>query len=539
MLLQSSGTAHLLAISGLHIGMVAFLFYGIGGYAWRLGAYRCGMNRRGLASLCALIVAFGYAALAGFSLPTVRALIMLAVVLLGLQLKRKIELSQSLTVALVVILLVDPLAVGSSPFWLSFGALLVIAFAAFRQPGRMPRWRQLLLIQCFFSLLFAPLGVIIFGQLNPASLPANLLAIPALSLLILPLVLGASLLSALDLGAAAPLLLLVDQSLEYLLVYLDALLQAGLQSRPMDRYPPLLVTLALLATLLILLPRWAGLRRPAFAIFAVLLFWQPSRPGPGEYELLVLDVGMGSSALLRTAHHSLVYDFGPGYRQGFNSGSRIVLPAMRQRAVEDADLLVVSHVDRDHSGGFYAFTDNYEAMRLLSGTADELRSRYDLRHRVRSCHEYPDWFWDGVRFRFLQTGEGPLRSTNNRSCVLQVLGHHRALLPGDIEAAQENRLVLEYGDALAADILLAPHHGSSTSSSAGFVGKVRPDQVVFTLSRHNRWGFPDSEVTARYDEHAARLLRSDQDGAIVFRSRSAGLEISTFRDPPRRLWRRW
>lgn len=538
-LLQSSGTAHLLAISGLHIGMVAMLFYAIGRGAWRVGAYRCGINRRDLASLCALLGAVGYAALAGFSLPTVRALIMLAVVLVGLQLKSRIELTQSLAVALVIILALDPLAVGSSSFWLSFGALLVIAFACFRQPGEVGGWRQLLRLQCFFALLFAPLGVIIFGQLNPASLPANLLAIPALSLLILPLVLGASLMSALGLEAAVAALLLADQALQYLLLYLELLLQAGLHSIDLARYPAWQVLSALAAILLLLLPRWAGMQRLALAFLATLFCWQSPRLAQGEFDMLVLDVGMGSSVLLTTARHSLVFDLGPGRGRGYNAAQRVLLPVLRQRGIENPDLVVVSHVDGDHSGGLHALVDRYEPSRLLSGTTVELRRRFALPHRVRSCHDVEEWRWDGVRFRFLRARISALDSTNNRSCVLQVLGRHRVLLPGDIEAAQENRLVSKYGDSLASNVLLAPHHGSATSSSRAFVERVNPDQVAFMLSRYNRWDFPADSVTQRYRDIDARLLRSDRDGAIRFSSRHAGLEITTWRHPPRRLWRRW
>ena len=537
--LQASGTAHLLAISGLHIGMVALLFFALGQKLWRLGGYRWGINRRTLASVCALLAALFYAGLAGFSLPTLRALIMLSIVLLGLQLNRSVNLLQSIAIAMIAILVVDPLAVGSSSFWLSFGALLVIAFVNFRQPRVVPGWRQLLVLQCYFSLLFAPLGIIIFGQLNPASLPANLVAIPALSLLILPVVLAASLLSAFAIDVAAILFTVADGLLVYLLSYLHWLLELGLESTSVAGYP-LLVTLAALAALLLLiLPRFTFARHAALALLLVLFCWRPDRPGWGEFELLVLDVGMGTSVLLQTRNHSLVYDLGPGRNRGFNAANIALLPVLRERAIADADLLTVSHVDQDHSGGLHALLSNYDAFSLLSGTPRELRDRFDLHHRVRSCHGYPDWNWDGVSFRFLQTSGAVGSSTNNRSCVLQVAGYHRALLPGDIEAVQEERLVNRYGAALAADILLAPHHGSATSSSDAFIAAVKPAQVVFTLSRNNRWNFPVAAVTRRYLSHDAQLWRSDLHGAVRFVSSSNGLQVQSLRKPVRRLWRRW
>jgi competence protein ComEC len=537
-LLQSTGTAHLLAISGLHIGMVALLFYALGLHGWRLCGHRVGINRRDMASLCALFAAIGYAALAGFSLPTLRALIMLAVVLIGQQLQHKINLLQSLSLASIVVLVFDPMALGSASFWLSFGAILIIAFVQFRLPRKMSSWRQLLVLQTCFTLLFAPLGVLIFGQISVASLPANLIAIPALSLLILPAVLAGCLLSLLWPTGAALLFALVDRLLDYLLTYLELLLTAGLRSIVVDAYPPLLVLLVLAVIVFLLLPRLPWLSAVVLATTVVVACWQPARLEHGDYELLVLDVGMGSSVLLRTRYHSLVYDFGPGRRNRFSAAERALLPVMRQLGISDADLLVVSHVDQDHSGGLYSFIGTYRWSQLLSGTPQELRARFDLPHRVRSCHGYPDWHWDGVTFRFL-VATSVDRSTNNRSCILQVIGHHRLLLPGDIEAAQENRLVAAYENELAADILLAPHHGSNTSSSRLFIDRVGPGRVVFTLGRNNRWGFPVEAVTARYAAIGARIFRSDLDGAIRFTSTVEGLRVSSLRNPPQRIWRRW
>jgi len=538
-LLQHSGTAHLLAISGRHIGMVALMFYALGGYIWRFGFYRYGLNRRTLASLCALLAAVAYAALAGFSLPTLRALLMFAVVLIALQLKSKINLLQAISLALALILLVDPLAVGSMSLWLSFGALLVIAFMQFRFPRNMSSWRQLLVLQAYFIALFAPLGVLIFGQLNLAGMPANLVAIPLLSFVILPLVLGACLLSSLGLGGASLLFMICDRVLGYLLDYLAWLLTSGLQSLAVNAYPAILVMLALPAIAILLAPRIPGLRVLALLILAVLFAWRPARLDQGEYQLTVLDVGMGTSLLLRTRHHSLVYDFGPGGSRGFNAGDAALKPLMRLAGIDTADLYIASHVDQDHSGGLYSFLGKYPPARLLSGTPRELQAKYKLSHRVRSCHRYPDWRWDGVGFRFLHTESPPGSSTNNRSCVLQVIGHQRALLPGDIEIEQETRLVEVYGDTLASDILLAPHHGSATSSSQPFLQRVQPAHVVFTVSRNNRWDFPDAEVVSRYQLLGSRLHRSDHDGAQTITSRSGAVQVRSMRNPARRIWRRW
>jgi competence protein ComEC len=256
--------------------------------------------------------------------------------------------------------------------------------------------------------------------------------------------------------------------------------------------------------------------------------------------LIVLDVGMGTSVLLRTRNHSLVYDFGPGKPGVFSAADWALLPLMRRHAIEAPDLLIASHVDQDHSGGLQSFIGNYQQHRLLSGTPRKLKARFALAHDVRSCHQYPAWRWDGVGFSFVTTAAPSVdSSSNNRSCVLSIRGRHKALIPGDIESSQELKLVLEHGAALAADILLVPHHGSLTSSSRRFLNHVQPAYVVFTLARNNRWGFPKTAVTARYDALKSRQYRSDRDGAVSMTSSIDGLSVKTTGNPPRRIWRRW
>ncbi len=536
-MLQQSGTAHLLAISGLHIGMVSLLAFTLGRFGWRLGIYRTAVNRNQFAALVAICAASVYAGLAGFSLPTVRALIMLLVLLFALLLKSRVNLLQSLSLAVATILLLDPRSVGSNSFWLSLCAMLIIGFANFRLPAGYGWWRSVLFVQACFSLLLAPLGAMIFGQLNPAGFAANIIAIPLIGFVVLPLILLACGLAACGFEAARPFFTISDLSLGYLLDYLELLLNSGLGSIAAD-YPAPLLLLSLAALTWLLMPRLPFARGAALIALALVVAWQPQRPEDGEIDAIVFDVGMGTSVLLRTRRHSLVYDFGPGRAGAYSAADQALLPAMRRYAIGIPDLVVVSHVDQDHSGGLHSFLEKYPDTRLLSGTPRELRARFAPPGGVRSCHDYPAWRWDGVKFRFLSADSDAV-GTNNRSCVLLIEGHHRLLLSGDIEYPRESRLVSDYGETLAADVLLAPHHGSGTSSSLPFVNRVAPDYVIFTVSRANRWGFPADEVSARYAALGTRVLRSDFDGAIGLRSESAGLSISLARRPLRRIWRRW
>lgn len=537
-LLIDTGTAHLLAISGLHVGMIAALFFALGRVIWRLILHRSGINQNQCSSVFALTAALAYAALAGFSLPTLRALLMLLVLFIVLLLKNRINLLQSLCWVVAVLLIADPLAVGSNSFWLTISAVMVIAFAQFQQVAKLSWWRQLIRLQLYFSLLFLPVGILIFDQLNPASIAANLLAIPMLGFIILPVVLLGAISAALELPWTSLLLQASDSLLGWLLDYLQLLVDVGLGKWVVASLPPFLLLLTIALFPLLLLWRYTALYKPALIILLVIIFWQPKVIQPGEFDLSVFDVGMGTSILLKTQTHSLVYDFGPSSRFGYSAADLALIPALRQQRIDQPDLLIISHVDQDHSGGFRSFLPNYEPARLLSGTPLETQARFNLNHRVRSCHSYPDWVWDGVAFSFISSATlSDGASTNNRSCVLLIEGRQRVLIPGDIEAVQEQKLVDVYQGSIRADLLVVPHHGSKTSSSRVFIESVQPAQVIFTLSHANRWGFPHPLVVERFKSIGSDLYRTDQQGAIIIQSRIGGMKIEALREQKVRIWR--
>ncbi len=539
-ILQFTGTAHLLAISGLHVGMLAFFGLLAGRLCWRSGLFRVVPNRTQCALPFALVTATAYAALAGFSLPTLRALIMCCVMLLTWRLALRFNLLQSISLALGIMLLCDPLAVGSASLWLSISALLVIAFAQLHSANSGSWWRQLVILQILFALLLLPLGLLLFGRINPAGFLANLIAIPLVSFLILPLVLLACAGAVFDAGWAAWLMPMTDRLIALLFEVLQRLGSGYLASVSLAGLPIPLLLWMLPSLLPWLLPGGWRLRGAAMLCLLTAFIWQPARLEQGSFELTVLDVGMGTSILIRTREHSLVYDFGPGKPGVFSAADWALLPLLRERRIERPDLVVVSHVDQDHSGGLHSVVDNEMVATLVSGTPQRLMQRFALAQPPRSCHSWPAWRWDGVDFRFLATvAVNETRGSNNRSCVLRVSGRHVALLPGDIEARQESRLLAQFPGQLRADILVAPHHGSETSSSPHFVRRVDPRYVVYTISRGNRWGFPREAVMARYAARGSRQLRTDIDGAISLLSASGGISVKTYGSPPKRLWRRW
>ncbi|MFV2032132.1 MAG: DNA internalization-related competence protein ComEC/Rec2, partial [Gammaproteobacteria bacterium] len=529
-ILQDTGTAHLLAISGLHIGMVAALFFGLGRCIWQIWFFRLFQNRIVFSASLAFSGGLMYAALAGFSLPTVRALVMLAVIFLALKFRSGINLLNSVAIAVVSILIVDPLATGSSSFWLSIGALLVIAFAQFSLAGTVSRWKQMLGIQLMFSLLFIPISIIVFDQINPASFFANILAIPLVSLVIVPIGLLASLLGSFDAGLSEWLFSASDSLLTWLSGYLSLLLDLGLGAYQGVGVPYIIIGLSSIGLIVVLLPAGGVARKPASLLLVLPLFWHRPELDFGDYRLTVLDVGTGTSVVLETRNHSLVYDFGPGNDQGYSAGLWVLKPFLRHQGIVAPDLMVISHIDRDHSGGFYSLRQSFDPARLVSGTPKEVREKFDLPQAVRSCHGYPSWRWDGVEFEFLSTaGTEALASPNNRSCVLKISGFQNTLLAGDIESEQESRLISTWPDSLSASIMLAPHHGSATSSTPGFVHLVKPDIALFSVGKGNRWGFPRNEVLEVYSDLDSEILRTDQLGAITLYSSKRGVRLEKHR----------
>ena len=539
-LLRATGTAHLLAISGLHVGLIAGMCFGLGRIAWRHGLYRTGRSRLEVALPLAFCGALLYSAMAGFSLPTVRALVMLIVVSIAVLVRQKLNLVQSISLALIAILICDPRAVGSVSFWLSIGAVMIIAIAQPRLNGVGGWWRQLLLLQCYFALLMLPFGLLFFGQATPASFVANLVAIPLVAFLVLPGSLLAGFWSLLPVPGAAWLLTSLDSILAVLLAFLGWLGDNGLSPVTGKAIPAVVIWAGMVVLVLLLTPVSMAMKRAGFVLAAALLGWSHDRLAMGEFRMDVLDVGMGTSVVVQTRNHSLVYDVGPGHPGGFSAADWSLIPFLRSRGIETPDLLVISHVDQDHSGGFRSLVGASERIPTLTGTPEELRRRFAIDQAVQSCHEYSGWTWDGVRFRFLAIDDWHHgQSTNNRSCVLLISGQHRALLPGDIESAIELRLVGTYGEDLRADIMLSSHHGSNTSSALNFLRQVRPAFVVHTVGRGNRWGFPHEQVVRRFEQVGSRQFRSDLHGSISFVSRARALDWSSLRYPPKRIWRRW
>jgi competence protein ComEC len=540
--LTRTGTNHLVAISGLHVGLVAGLaFFGMR-RLWRCSAWavlRWPAPKAG--ALAGLLAALGYAMLAGFSVPTQRALVMVAVVMLALLLQRHTRPSRLLALALIVVLLLDPLAVLAPGFWLSFAAVAVILYGMQGRLGRPRRgWQRLQQwgrVQWLAALGLLPLLLLLFQKASLVAPLANLIAVPWVSLLTVPLTLLGSVLLWLLPPLGEALLQLAVWSLHGLWWLLQQLAAWPLAQWGQAAPASWVAGVALLGLLWLLAPR--GM--PARWLGAVWLLPLAFLPGPaippGQAQVALLDVGQGLAAVVRTGQHTLVFDTGPRFGSGFNTGEAVVGPYLRARGVTEIDVLVVSHGDNDHIGGVDGLLTVMPAGRILSSVPEALSPR-----PARACQAGQHWQWEGVEFDLLNPSvatPGHGRRENNRSCVLRVqAGGQRLLLTGDIEAGAERALIRQWGDGLAADVLVVPHHGSKTSSSAAFIQAVSPQVALFPVGYRNRYGFPKPAVVARYRQRGVRLLDSASNGAIELRlGADNGLRaIQTYRQQAARYW---
>ena len=542
-LFRTTGVAHLMSISGLHVTMFAWLATALIGALWRrLARVRpqalLAVPTPLAASVGGVVLATAYALFSGWGVPSQRTVIMLAVVV-GLRLSvRRWPWPVVWLLAMVAVLLLDPWALLQPGFWLSFVAVGILfatdpgqRMARLAQTELEPRARRslraatgLLREQSVVTVALAPLSLLLFGQFSVVGLLANLLAIPWVTLVVTPLAM---------LGVAVPLLweaaALAVQAQAAVLQWLAQWPWAAIHRA----IPPAPLALAgvMGGVLLVLRLPWAVRGAGLLLVWPVLL-WAPPRPAVGQFELLAVDVGQGSAVLVRTARHTLLYDAGPRYSPESDAGQRVIVPLLRALG-EAPHTVVVSHRDSDHAGGMAAVRSAWPQARWLSSFDAEPAQR---------CVAGQRWRWDGVDFEVLHPqpahygpeGQG-LLSSNAMSCVLRVASaQHSAWLGGDIDAEQETRLALAQPDARAT-VLLAPHHGSLTSSSPVLLNTLRPRWVLVQSGYRNRFNHPAPAVLERYRQRGMRWVTSADCGAATWRSAEPDA-VQCQRDEARRYW---
>lgn len=559
-----TGVSHLLAISGLHVSLVAGVFAAIVGTFWRRA---CGRRfslplwwpSQKAAAVAGLLAAVAYGAVAGWGVPVRRAVGMVAILVLALLSGRFAAPSYVLMWALAVIVTLDPWAVVTPGLWLSFGAVAALVLAV----RRRDRWRkagqrampfaalwQAARAQYAVTIGLVPLTLAWFGAVPLLGPLANAVAIPVMTLIVTPLALASLLLPATlahwALAFAHGVVVWLADWLGMLAalpwsVWRAAVAPAWAQLAAVGGVILCLAPLPVAWRKAVVL--WPGIRVAGFALMAPAWLASSPRPEAEAFRVTMLDIGQGNAVLVETATRTLLFDAGPPLGRRSDAGRRVIVPYLRAHGVGRLDRLVVSHAHDDHFGGALSVLKAYPDAQVLSSLPATHRVR-QAAGAHRTCLAGQQWTWDGVTFRFLHPdpatlheGWGGRIGPNGVSCVLSVSnGKHSALLAADAEASQERAMLARFGARLRSDILLVPHHGSLTSSTAAFVAAVSPHHAVFQTGYRNRFGHPRPAVVARYRAAGARIWQTVAHGGVRFSITKGGIEVQSYRADYRRYW---
>lgn len=554
-----TGVNHLMSISGLHITMLAGLAFSVVGFGWRrFPSLVVRMPTRKAATIAGLIVAVLYALLAGMSVPTQRTLYMLLTFALALLSGKNLAISRALAMALLVVVIIDPWAVNAPGFWLSFGAVALIAYVSVGRLKPFSALKTALHTQWAITLGLLPILISMFGQVSIISPIANAFAIPIISLLVVPLAILGSLLNInFILQLAHFVLEICMQGLSYL-----ATLPTWQQAAP----PMWALILALLGVVWLLLPRGFPQRWLGFILLLPLFFVQQSILALGQMQVMVLDVGQGLSVVIKTKNHTFLYDAGPGFSAQSDAAGRIVVPYLRGEGIKKLDGFMLSHNDADHTGGAVSLLAQMPVT-WLAGSFD--MGEIAPNKNAIKCFAGQHWVWDNVKFEVLYPTLESYQDTNltdnNRSCVVKVTSQFGSImLTGDIEKEAESTLLNSVintnalqankhaasndanfsrnniqlkSDVLKSDVLVAPHHGSKTSSTVAFVQAVGAKHTIFTVGYLNRFKHPKPLIEKRYDESGAFTYRSDYAGALIINfNASHGVQVESWRKSHPKYW---
>ena len=519
-----TGVGHLMSISGLHITMLAGFAFTLAFVMWvRIPALALRIPARKAAVIVGTLAALAYSLMTGYAVPAQRTFVMLAVVALCVLTDRHGSPSRVLALAALAVIALDPWAVLSAGFWLSFGAVAAIFYVMALRTGAQGKLKAAVLEQLAVTVVMLPMLMALFQEVSLVSPIANAFAIPLVSLVVVPLTVA---------GAFLPLPVLLDAAHGLMVVIMVPL--EGLASLPLamlESHAPAAWTVvaAVVGCLWLLAPRGFPMR-PCGAVWMAPMFAVlPPGPAPGEAWLDVLDVGNGLAVIVRTATHALAYDTGPTWNADADSGNRIVVPFLRGEGVGRLDGLVISHADDDHYGGAVSVTNSREPAWLLSPLAPSDPLHQGFSQSIR-CEAGQRWKWDEVEFQVLHPGAGiydeeigprpapgrrPSRKENDRGCVVKISTRAAsALLTGDVEARSEAEMLARDSASLRADVVLVPHHGSRTSSTPAFIDAVAPKLGLLSVGYRNRFRHPNEAVVARYVERGIELRRTDREGAL-------------------------
>ncbi len=509
---RTTGIPHLIAISGLHIALFASFGIGLMRAVWKI-APRLTLRWPAplLEAVASLLVAVTYALIAGFGLPTRRALVMIGALLLANLSRRARSPVHGLSLAVIVLLVADPLCVLSAGFWLSFigVAWLTFCLRAFDSPRH--GLRQMFRSQGVASLGLLPAGVWFFGQSSLIGPVANLVAVPVVCFFVLPVGVVAALIASIWPTLGFPMLVIVGSALDVLWYVLQRLAELPGVLWFFPEPTILALALAMLGAFWLLQPRGVPARALGALLLLPLLWPQRVDLDDGEFEAFMLDVGQGLAMIVRTRDHTLVYDTGPRYPSGFDLGGAAVVPALRALGIGKLDRLIISHGDSDHAGGAESVTAAFGGAAIESGEPERLPMP------ARQCRAGEAWNWNGVSFRIVNPQSLDAHG-NDRCCVLEVRsGDSEFLLTGDITAAMEDAVAAQLQPVAPHLVLQSPHHGSKTSSSESFLDALRPAYTIISAGYLNRFHHPHPDVVARYRARGTASDITSESGFVRMR----------------------
>jgi len=525
---KETGTSHLLAISGLHIGIAALWSYWLVSFFWRLSNRLClALPAQTAGQFASLLGALTLLFASGIGLPALRATLMLSLFIVSRLYYTSMSLSRVLGITVFLVSITSPLSILSASFWLSFFAVFVISIVVNRQYHEMNKLMAWFKVNWFLYLLLIPVTLLFFGYFNIASIVANLVLIPLVSFVITPLCFVTVLVISVNQYIGELLLFPLDFTMSLMVSFQKWLSSISILGVSVQ-LELISVLLLFMAISVWILPRKLVpplISFPALLIVFVLHFQSKTK---AEFEAFVFDIGQGLAIYVENEKGNLLYDTGWG-SQDFSLAQSVLIPFFESRNISELDKLIISHGDSDHAGGIEHIKEKLNISMVISGEPIPNISS-------ESCHKPMNWFWDTTSFEFIQHINKRSVSGNNASCVLSIQsGGYRILLTGDIEKSAEKRLIKRGLDDF--HIVVAPHHGSKTSSTMNFVKKTKPQHVIFSAGYANQWSFPRVEVVERYISVGSKVWTTHTDGAVRIRiSEENGLEVNSWRRISPNFW---
>lgn len=531
--MRGTGTNHLFAIAGLHIGFVSGMVFAIVNFLWRcMGRVVFLIPTPQIAAFIALLAAIIYSALAGFALPTQRAITMISVFLVTTLMRKHLPPWTAWCLALLLVLLLEPLSVLADSFWLSFGAVAYIIYGVSARLGKLSLLAEWGRAQWIVAVGLIPLTLLFFHQTSLAGFIANAVAIPWVGFVVLPLSLIGGLIGPVLPNVGSLLLVAAERLLALIWPLLSFIAHLNWLQWHSYINQSWIVLTASVGMILILAPRgWPG-RWLGLIWVLPLILWKPSQPLPGEIWFTLLDVGQGLAAVVRTQNHVLVYDTGPKFNVNFDTGSAVVVPYLHYSGIKYIDLLMISHPDNDHIGGANSLLKALPVSKIFTSVPEKFHTNL-----ANLCIAGQHWIWDGVNFEVIYPPKGQANLDNDSSCVLRVdNGSYSILLVGDIEKTSENYLLMSNA-LLPTTILVVPHHGSITSSTINFVMATHPQYALFPVGYRNRYHFPNPIIIKRYQGIDAKIYSTVDEGAVSFKlKQQAKMEFETYYQKHRYFW---